>query len=356
MLKSSQSKINIFAVNKPNPFMKKNYLFALLLATVSCSDHQLTLDKPIEPRFKGSTLEFDGSVEIVDFVMEITSNSASASRVKQDNFVSFNEAFKSAVEEISAAETIELHDQLVRKHSDILSIIDETYVPKITNVVYRNICNREGLYESGGFIHKVIDEEYLVFTESENFDLISSINSIDDVDSNKVRTVKYQHPTTGSEVETGRSMAACTQTVSALYHYNPSNCKNDRRVSIRASTSFVISGNLYKPVGISETYGEIRNSLCNWRNYTTTLQVRNCSLEVILKINNTTTYYPKTFVDYSTPGDQESYILWNAPLFAGTGQIEWMGGLIPSIGFTRVHEEATSRGVAGNWAILDCSN
>jgi len=75
-----------------------------------------------------------------------------------------------------------------------------------------------------------------------------------------------------------------------------------------------------------------------------------CSFTTSATLNGTTYNYPMTFTNRSASNAYEITI-HNGPV---AQPITWGGGWPPTIQFTQVHLEATSRGVGNNWAIINC--
>ncbi|QLH32809.1 MAG: hypothetical protein HWD62_10625 [Cyclobacteriaceae bacterium] len=148
----------------------------------------------------------------------------------------------------------------------------------------------------------------------------------------------------------------CGDQLQASYYNNPSGCKNDRTVSIRAYTSFTVAGSFYTPNLISEAWGMKRNWLCNWSHYETKLQTRDSWINVYMRIESSLgdgIYFVYDFPDYNGANDEYEHILFQGNMYAA---IERLGGPVPDIGLYRIHEEASSAGVgSSNWAIINCT-
>jgi hypothetical protein len=208
------------------------------------------------------------------------------------------------------------------------------------------------VYLTKNFAHKVLDDTYIAYGSRASLPMIRELDLQKARRSSGVTVVKYQSPDEYTAVSGGRSQVACSSEMSATYYHNNSGCKNDRQVYVRAYTWLAVNGNSYTPSVISAAKGKIRNWLCNWNWYETLLYTRNCSLAVSVTINDGTLNYPvMTFPDYNGIVDEPEHIIVNGPV---GNAIIWQGGAVPSITFRQIHEEASSRGVNGNWAILHC--
>lgn len=325
------------------------YLTFLVVIVGSCTDDTLLNPEQI----KLATLKFNGSGEMLNYFDSMIGrgeNPTGRTNSQPDNgFESFKTVYLNALDKLDQAESLEQHNLLLNEYNDVLTIIDSTYVPKITNPFYQLVCNRAGIYESDGYAHKVIDSDLIVIAKAENINKLQEVSSASGLDSNIFRVVSY----TSNEsriINGGRVNANCGTTLQQDYYANSSGCKNDRRVYVRAYAYFVISGNQYTPSAISEAWAEIRNWLCNWKIYDNPIHTRNCSFTVSATLNGTTFNFPLTFSDRS---QQSGSIILNNGAVAQP--IIWQGGAVPSIQFTKVHLESNSQGVGfGNWAIIDC--
>lgn len=266
-----------------------------------------------------------------------------------NGFESFKTVYLNAINELDQAESLEQHNVLLNEYNDVLTIIDSTYVPKITNPFYQIVCNRAGIYESNGYAHQVIDSDLIVIAKAENINKLQEVSSASGLDSNIFRVVSYTS-NDGRIISGGRVNADCGTTLQKDYFANARKCRDDRRVYVRAHAYFVISGNQYTPSAIGEAWAEIRNGSCNWKIYDNPIHTRNCSFTVSTTLNGTTSNYPLTFFDRSQ--NSGSITLHHG---AVAQPIIWQGGFVPSIQFTQVNLESNSQGVGfGNWAIIDC--
>lgn len=332
--------------------MKKTiYSLLLTLFGFSCTEDVVNVTPSLEPI---STLKFENSDQIFNYfnstINEQDFSSNRTSLPKESEFKSFKEVYHTAMKELDEVETFEQHNAFLRNYSDILTLTDSTYVPKITNPFYQAICNRDGIYESEGYAHKIIDSNYMVISESENIRALQNVNSISGLDSEIFRVATYNGATT--EVEQGRVMANCGSSIYKDYFKNDDGCRKDRRVYVSGSVDFLISGYNYTPTLFAQAYGEKRNWLCNWKNYETSLATRDCSVKVTATLNGQNYSTSLSFPDEETTSDSYDIILHQGALTANP--IYWQGGAVPTIEFTRINLEATSRGVGDNWVELNC--
>ena len=219
--------------------------------------------------------------------------------------------------------------------------------------MYRKIVNRSRLYIANGYIHKIIDNQHIVFADIENKKRLMQIESVEALDSKVFNIFQYQHY---EDQVNSRTNANCGNNLQANYFDNQPNCRNDRRIYVRGYTYYLISGYNYTPRVIAEAWGELRTgTFCNWKSYKTRLSTRNCSFTVTATLNNTNYSFSLTSAqlpDYYGTTDEYSHIIWDGAVSANP--IYWQGGTVPTIQFTQIHLEANSRGTGDNWVVLDC--
>jgi hypothetical protein len=336
-------------INLNHTILKKTILILALLITFSCADENVTKTNQVNNK-QQNTLKFkDGTTMLAYFDDVNLRKESSNGRSANIKFESFDKIYKNVLDQLNQAKSIVDHDSILKVYSDVILLSDSSYSPRLNNALYRTICNRDRLYESGGFIHKVIDDNFIVYTKLQNENGIRQITSLNNLDTAIFKVRKYQDSNlVGSN---GRVSTDCSNSVQAEYFDNRRKCRDDRTVTIRAYTSYAISGNTYTGLAISEVNGRIRNWLCNWNLYETVLSTRNCSFDIRVKINNIDTIVPFAFADQSPPEERYEIILREGSF---TDPIVWAGGVQPSVTFTRVRLEATSRGVNGGWAIVNC--
>lgn len=270
--------------------------------------------------------------------------------VADDHFLSYEEIYRDVLGKLENVQNEDEHEKLLKEYADIVYLEDETYYPILSNSFYRKVIGRERIYSSGGFLHKVIDDEHIIVTEQNNLEQLRGLISIDNL-SDDFKVMTYQERTFA--FSDGRVEANCGQELKKDYHYNPSGCQDDRRAWIRAYSYYVISGSNYTPTMISEGWGTRRTGVfCNWKEYETEIWTRNASYTVTVTINGTSVGYNLAFPDYNAAnGDEWSHVIYNGSV---TGPIYWTGGAVPSIQFTKVHAECATRGSHGGWAIINC--
>jgi len=339
--------------------MKKAiYLFILSTLFLSCKEEE-SLISPVPNELE--YLKFDDINQMDRYFNSIanpTDDTFQKTSVENNSqFESFKEVYYKAMEELDDLESDEQHEKFLQKYSDIIVLRDNTYMPKISNSFYQAICNRDGIYESEGYVHKVIDDNQMIITESKNISALKNINSISGLDSKKFQKVTYNVSSTVPHE--GRMATSCGQSsVIKDYFNNNRRCRDDRKVYVKGYVYWITSGRTYIPAASAEAYGMLRNGWCNWKPYKTSLATRNCSFLVSASINGQSTpysntqYYSKTFADQSTTSDAYEIQIHYGRLTQSS--YFWDQLSTPSIQFMQVNLEATSRGVGNNWVELNC--
>jgi hypothetical protein len=285
------------------------------------------------------------------------------------NFTSFDDVYKQALARLDEVETTEQHAQLLREYGDVLTLSEGTYVPTLRNPMYRKICNRDRLYASGGYLHRVVDDQNIVFTKKENARALLGVSSASGLDASIFRVANYSTTAPAPDSAGARVAASCGHTLQKDYFLNNSGCRNDRRAWVRAHAYFIISGFHYTPAAISEAWAERRTGTsCNWKHYQNVLHTKNCSFTAQVTINDTTLTFQKTasHLPSSNPYDSTSEE-WEHTIWGDWGAdggpalgapIYWGGGIPPAIEFSQIHLESSSQGVGANhsdhWAVIDC--
>lgn len=326
--------------------MKRMILFFGLLIAASCVDDVAPEKSPVAMRKEmlQSILEFSDLEEMLAYVNRIAEDEEAAA---SDGFESFNEVYYRALNEISSITTEEDHERLLAAYSDVLTLVEDEYIPVIDNFIYGSICNRGRLYKSGGYIHKALDSEHLIFTEEENEEALMKIRSLDGLDLDVFRVIRYQ------KNEQGLTGCGSSMKFEAVYFDNHTRCTDDRRVYIGTQASYTCAGPSCSVAIESKVWGKKRNSWCNWRGYSTKLYNRNCSLNVRVTLGATDVSFPAIYSDYSSLNDQPLHTLAPGILFVNAFQ--WDGKTMPAVTFNSIHLEGSSRGVGTNhWAIIDC--
>lgn len=283
--------------------MKKIIPFILVMTILSCSEEQLILNEisKSEPRLVDGLLEFDDIDQIHFFFSQKINNPNSIGASK--NFVSFDDAYKTALEDLNQSKNIEEHLSLLLKYESLIQLSDSTYSPKISNFLYRTIANSDGLYIAGGFVHKVLNNNLMVISDKKNLEEVRLIESIESLPQSRIKFDLFEYQIEGSKLDNAKTQSLfCGDQLQASYYNNPSGCKNDRTVSIRAYTSFTVAGSFYTPNLISEAWGMKRNWLCNWSHYETKLQTRDSWINVYMRIESSLgdgIYFVYDFPDYN---------------------------------------------------------
>ncbi len=300
---------------------------------------------------------FDGVIpnhlnaqELIDYLDQFEASGAGKRIIKTD-FLSMEEIYQRSLLELDAIESLESFNDWLIEYSDVVSVVDSTIVPRIRNTDYRKLCNREGLYASDGYIHRVLDNE-LIMLGKEKF-----TNEILDQDMNNYDLEKFmihRYSNFNSQSLTGRIQAACpaNNILESKYTKNPSGCNSDRRVTIHTATYFLTSGSFKIPKVLSEVYGDRKHAvICQWVEYKTSLHSANVFGNATYKVGgnqNSGSWSPPN----KTKNDKKRMTVVNELL----GNIIWWDGSSSYwINMDNAHHEGSSTGVGSNWAVGDCN-
>jgi len=279
---------------------------------------------------------------------------------KDNSFTSYRTVLEQANEEWKSIVSYEDKTKFLKKYEDILSLQDSTITPFISIFLYQSIVNREGIYETNGFLNRVIGE-YIVTMEKKDSQKLRSLKAID-IDWNEGRVLDEKNGMRifkfiGFDSNTNaRTNSTCTTYMQAEYYYNPSGCRNDRKAYISAKSYLTLStksdGDWRQPRVEILVWGKIRNGWCNWDSYLTLLEYRSVSFEIMAWSNQNGVSIPTLFSrilpDYA-PTYEKSTLPWDQAIGDPL-----LNQLINPSAFNRLHAEGKSRGVDYNWAIIDC--
>jgi hypothetical protein len=337
----------------------KKILTTLLIVSIFISCNEQVLDNQIyQPLESSMIFTSHENFEIITNKVSKMSDQELDSWEQENHFVSYRSIINQANIEFNLISTEEEQKVFLKKYNDILTIKDSTLTSRINIHLYQSIVNREGIYETNGYLNKVVGE-YILTVRKENYQKIHSINS--DNFNQKNEILKKQGISifkfTGSNINTNaRTNATCSTYMEAEYYDNPSGCRNDRRVYISAKSYVTFSaqsdGDWRQPRVELKVWGTIRNGWCNWSDYGTQLEYRSVSFSLMGWIfqngSATPTSYSINLVDYSTTYDRTS-LPWDQPI----GDRVLNQAIYPAA-FSSLHAEGSSRGVGYNWAIIDC--
>jgi hypothetical protein len=280
--------------------------------------------------------------------------------------VSFNEAYENVVDALSSAQTEHDADHILTANSDILILEDDTYVPSISMTLYGDICNRDGIYQAGDQLNKIVNDQYIVSANVGDLSELVDIESVENLDREKYSVISIGNTFNNSS-------SGCGDFLLKDYFENNSGCKNDRRVWIRARTYFsYFNRNFYFPWTEIYQWGERRKWNCQWIPYFTELNSRNVSFTVnSFSLENPnwgwTTLnrairspFSATLPDSYSGTNTAGRHIYNGPSGALLHVEPWQTQPIrnyvsPLYGFTSIRVEASSRGTNNNWAVVSCN-
>lgn len=331
--------------------MKKlmSLCIVIITATVlSCSDDPLK-SAPSDYDFSSDNiLSFKDGQEAVTYVQNYSKNNDS-------KFKSFNALYIDVLSRLLETESLDEHTKLLNNNKGVVLLIDETYTPTMKSKFYRIITNKDRMYVSNNLVHKVIDDQNIVFTDKKYATVLKNIESIDNLNAEIFKIVQYQQ----NEVTppSGRILANCGAEVWADYFDNHSKCKDDRRAWVHATATFSVSGYYYTPYVLAEVLAEKRSgTFCNWGWYDNTFYNNPGSFTVAASLNGTVYSYSGYLPAYGgTNGNEAQHIMYQGP---AASAIYWTGGATPTIQFSQIHMEGSHNGVGANdpthYAVYDC--
>lgn len=344
----------------------KILIWLLAIITISCTEEKIasTNGQTNVQEETYNLLNFNSAQEFLDYNIDNSKRAENHARLSSTSFISFDEVYLQALSELSLATDNNEEAKILQKYSDVIVLRDSTYTPIIEPKLYRDICNRDRIYQTGEFINKVVDSRSIVSTKKEFYNELLKINSITNLNSEKFNIIQYSQ--SANAVTNGRTQSSCGNSYSVDYFQNYSGCSGDRRVVIEAKAYLAFVGFIdgfqviYPWVSI-EILGLKRNSFCNWKRYTTILSSRNVSFACMSYQNistdpvfTTSVRVPFTFshADYTTTSDAIRLTVFNAN--TGTsivGENPYKDGPYE---FTQIRIEASSRGTDNHWASINC--
>lgn len=277
----------------------------------------------------------------------------------ENSFISYRSVLNEAYQQLDSIDTEDEKATFIDKYGDVLSLQGDQWVPRIEIPLYQSIVNRKGIYETNGYLNKVVGD-YIITAKNSDYEKLLSVVSLPD-SVNKIyfesEGIKIFRFTGMDSPQQTRSVNPCYQDMTASYFYNRSNCKDDREVYINAKSYISLysqnEGDYRQPrVKITVWGEERRGTWCNWRKYYTTLAYRNVRFTISAwKIENgvpRVKTYDKFLPDYSPSNDRYN-LTWDQPI--GDKVLNQAIAANPFIYF---HGEASSRGTNNNWAVLEC--
>jgi len=340
--------------------MKKIYFsvfFASLIAVLSCNEQA---DNQPEPFSASSAMARFSSADefktMTDKIVSMTDSELDQWE-KSKSFVSYRTVLKEAIAVWQQVESEEAQTSFIKKYHDIVKIENDELVPLISLAFYQAIVNREGMYETAGFVHKISGDFIITVDKKE----CAKLKGITLQQGNKVTIEKgvrvAQYTGQAKNIELSRTNAACSPEMVVSYFYNDTNCRHDRRVfmSVRSYLARFTNyeGDWWQPRVETKVYGHVRTStFCRWETYMTTLYWKGVSYDINgwRFANNTITpaSFSVSLPDYTSKIDEFHHTDDRA-----IGDRVLNHNISPAA-FTRLHAEGSSRGVHGNWAVVDC--
>ena len=339
-----------------NILFPKIIVFIIFLGALSCKEDVAIQNAQHYDLSNANVLTFKNESEVFAYL--------NTAKDKISNFMSIDDLYKKVLTQLADSTNVE-HSRLLEEYRDVITVADSTYTPVMENSTYRVICNRDRLYVIGNLVHKVLDNQYIIFTEKQNVDALIKIKSVIGIDASIFKVAQYQE--FNKREINGRTKANCGSYFKVDYFDNHSGCKNDRRAWVETQAYFFLNGITYTPMVLAKCWGEIRRGNCNWYVYDTPLTSINSSFTVGVTYNGGTNLYSKGSSDVSeatesVPGYPGYWVIYGAylngnPIGSPVGPSFSPNGT-PSIQFTAIHFETSTQGVGANdpshYAVIDC--
>ncbi len=244
------------------------------------------------------------------------------------------------------AESEETIYEILETYDEYLFLDEDKVKPRIENAVYRRLTNKDRIYVSEGYAHKVMDDSYLLITPAKNIRELRKQESIVDYDKDLFELRQYANfEVTDSQ---GRSLASCGGLESVFYVRDESGCNNDRRGESIARADWIISFNNYTPALIAQGLAE-RKIICVWVLYDTSIHSKDVFARLRWSVNGIQDNRSLYIADKNTYSHR--LWVWNG---AWAGSVYWHGGSTPWIYLDEVYQPISTGGIGTNYAIIDC--
>ena len=370
----------------------KNFMVLIIicLVNISCTKRTNEFNLPnmsddlvINPTIVDGTLSFK-SVEELNKTWEYLSKLSLDEKIKWEETHGFysierrtEEGFR-AIHKANIKESEEMLNKALIDFADVIELRGDSYTPIYDNGLYDFVCNLKGMF---------IISQYVQIVKSKQID-VYNLDDFDDLNQNIVKTPVYSYQF-ASKLYT----KSAPTDLEAEYYYNLTGCKNDRRVYVTAHSSVLFEPmtitNPNYPEGfvimvglsgvLAEVYGTERNWLCNWSRYETILSYRNASFtgygyqndeaipwfpfsDIGYPHATSSTITPFTVTtsaagapsSYTTPDERQSLYFMSYFGYRMLNEGLLYDEMVNNYqGFISAHFEGSSRGVNGNWAVID---
>jgi hypothetical protein len=330
--------------------MKKILIPLIAIILFSCDTENLNPSSPNSDLLTYEIPEFENTQEISDKVQSLRNN-ISTGRV-ESSFVSFEDKYQEALATLETAETEDEFFSALKTYSEYIVLEDSTITPVISNATYRLISSPEGYYLSEGFVHKVIDNDHIVYSAPEFLDELINIENISEVQSENLTVAKYSG--SSQTFSNGRHESSCPNMIEGQARKDERGCKKDRRVRARVEVDWLISGNYYTPMAIFTVIAERKRSgMCWWQYYSdTSIEWKNGLVDIDYRINGGGSIQN---VQYGLSNGSTSGSLYQETRFYTYLTGLYYDGGQQILEMNSGHFEASSRGVGNVWAIADCN-
>jgi hypothetical protein len=292
---------------------------------------------------------------------------------KSHSYKSYYRHWIEANEAFALVDSEQRLQQFLTSNADILIMEGDRLFPKIQGVIYQISCNRQGFYQTGNVINRIVGSD-IYYVKADEWSRLLAIQPGAEAPANggKVSTLLSNENNINAKIQ-----ATCTGFgMKDDVLYDVSGCQNDRKAWIEMypgvwSYSEIIQTengddfylNYRTPTIAWKVWGERKNVFCGWNAYNTQLEYRSVSYTgtgydiydfdfeagYIVRTYSSPVTLSATIPNYITPGDDAFSI----------ESIEFLGDemvnepkFIPAP--TVMKGQGKSRGVGNQWAIVSC--
>jgi hypothetical protein len=259
---------------------------------------------------------------------------------RKKGFTSYKSILNKALKESMRVETPEELTALLVKYKNIIMLKDSMIIPVIDFPLFQRLANEDGLFETYGHLHKVTSD-YLYTVKTEDKHLLNEEITYDQAIVND-KIIVDRYTTAESQVV---GLLDCHTKYYKEYNHDGGACSNDRKISITVlsykNCAIIIGGSTYCQNFVKITLEPWKRTwYCSkYVNYSSTLNWRNVSFTL-------------GGSDFTMPDQSiESWNMENTVLTqTHPKKVPYSFNPTP---FDHVHVEATSRGMDGEWGVLD---
>jgi hypothetical protein len=349
--------------------MKKSFgIILVLIVFLSCENERLLDVQPADDIAGGNDLavkKFSSHEEfesVLDRIPSMTNQELDAWEAT-NSFVSYRHILHGARVQWDTIQSLSEQIEFEKRYSDILGVDDSSNLIPVINIeVLQSIVNRKGIYETDGYLNRIIGD-WIVTVAKKNASILFSADLDPEALSGHSSATIFRYTNSVPENQfLARTAETCATYLEKSYYWNPSGCKDDRMAYVSAQ-SYIATFNeidgVYRYPRIKfKVWGTRRsaNPFCNWSDYDTQLEYRNASYSVwawqrITLTSSSSTSQPY-FYQATLPANSVELaynLTWDRPIGDWT-----FNEPISASAFSQVNIEGKSRGIDNNWIVVSC--